>query len=643
MKNILFLLSIFLLSTNITEKAHGETSKPFAVKGNTLAEPPQEIKVMTYNIHHANPPSKPGVIDIDAIVAVIQKENPDVVALQEVDKNVDRSNNQHQTKLIADKLGMKYQFYKARNIPGGGEYGVAILSKYDLTNIRQLALPKGDEGEQRTLALADITFLSQKITIACTHLDVLGGEPTRLLQIKAIEVELKPVKNPIILCGDLNTTVGSSTMNYIENYYVNSCINNCSPTVPAGDPQRSIDYIMTRNAAWQVKNYNVPNETPPYSSDHRPVVVTYDMNPVEGERDYRTKTSISGSDKYTWGQAGWWEIRVGGVWVDATQIDPTTGKEYGSPQAGAAPITITLRPRTDGGGDVIFETNTGASIMHPSANLVLFNGFVMEIGGGSNSQGRTLIFNNIDVQGTSIMRGNTNNNDGAVSNDLTINGSLKVAVDDGARFIIPGYVSTGNVVFTTQAGFDSKPIAGPNVNYGTVTTLPLALLTFNAKKLLNTVELSWKTTNEFNTNKVEIERATNSADFVKIGEVASSNTSGDHYYNFEDKNPLAGNNYYRLKMIDNDGAFTYSAIRAITAEIVLSIYPNPVFLNLNILLSKTANVLTAKVYDITGKVILSTNVANTSNFTINTQTLPKGTYVLKLDIDGVASSRKFVK
>lgn len=642
MKNILFLLAILFLSTAITKKVHGKTGKPAVVNGNLLAEP-QEIKVMTYNIHHANPPSKPGVIDIDAIVAVIQKENPDVVALQEVDKNVDRSNNQHQTKLIADKLGMKYQFYKARNIPGGGEYGVAILSKYDLSNTRQVALPKGDEGEQRTLALADITFLSQKITIACTHLDVLGGEPTRLLQIKAIEEELKPVENPIILCGDLNTTVGSSTMNYIENHFVNSCINNCAPTVPAGNPQRSIDYIMTRNAAWQVKDYTVPNETPPYSSDHRPVVVTYEINPVEGERDYRTKTSISGLDKYTWGQAGWWEIRVGGVWVNATEIDPNTGKEYGSPQAGTAPISITLRPRTDSGADVIFETNVGPTIMHPSANLVLLDGFIMEIGGGNNSQGRTLIFNNIDVQGTSILRGSTNNNDGAVSNDLTINGSLKVAVDDGAKFIIPGNVSTGNVVFATQAGFDSKPIANANVVYGSVTTLPLVLLTFEAKKSLNIIELSWKTTNEVNVNRFEIERAVNDAGFLKIGEVASSSKPEDHFYSFEDKSPLVGNNYYRLKMIDNDGVFTYSAIRALTIDNVLSIYPNPVVQQLNIVLSNTANLLTAKVYDTTGKVMLSANVANTSKLIINTQSLPKGTYVFKLDIDGVASSKKFVK
>src|SRR5512145_1706973 len=43
------------------------------------------IRVLTYNIHHCNPPSSPGVIDPEAIATVIRQQQPDLVALQEVD------------------------------------------------------------------------------------------------------------------------------------------------------------------------------------------------------------------------------------------------------------------------------------------------------------------------------------------------------------------------------------------------------------------------------------------------------------------------------------------------------------------------------------------------------------------------------
>ena len=46
---------------------------------------------MSYNIHIGNPPSKPGIIDMKAIIKAIKIENPDLVALQEVDVNTNRS------------------------------------------------------------------------------------------------------------------------------------------------------------------------------------------------------------------------------------------------------------------------------------------------------------------------------------------------------------------------------------------------------------------------------------------------------------------------------------------------------------------------------------------------------------------------
>ena len=71
--------------------APAEPEKP-APEVNTTIKAGQTIKVMTYNIHHANPPAQSAsLIDMAGIAAVINAEKPDFVALQEVDKNTRRS------------------------------------------------------------------------------------------------------------------------------------------------------------------------------------------------------------------------------------------------------------------------------------------------------------------------------------------------------------------------------------------------------------------------------------------------------------------------------------------------------------------------------------------------------------------------
>ena len=84
----LFLLLIHLVISCSTGRKVNSSAGPVIGHGDTLS-------ILTYNIHHANPPSKPGLIDVDAIAAVIVKLRPDVVALQEVDVYTNRSGKKH--------------------------------------------------------------------------------------------------------------------------------------------------------------------------------------------------------------------------------------------------------------------------------------------------------------------------------------------------------------------------------------------------------------------------------------------------------------------------------------------------------------------------------------------------------------------
>jgi endonuclease/exonuclease/phosphatase family metal-dependent hydrolase len=231
------------------------------------------LRVMSYNIHHANPPSKPGLIDLDAIAGVIKKENPDIVGLQEVDRFTKRSGNIDEAKVLAEKTGMHFQFFKAID-HDGGDYGVAILSKYPMSDGTKLALPQVAKGEPRVLSYASILLPNKtSIIFANTHLDATRPDSNRVAQMKSMLTELYPKKEPVILVGDLNCEAKAEPIVLLDQQFKRSCVNGCSFTIPQDVPRKTIDYIALKNAKWEVVSHMVVAET--YASDHRPVVVYY--------------------------------------------------------------------------------------------------------------------------------------------------------------------------------------------------------------------------------------------------------------------------------------------------------------------------------------------------------------------------------
>lgn len=230
-----------------------------------------ELTVMSYNIHHANPPSKPGVIDIDAIAAVINKHQPDLVALQEVDVNTGRS-RMNEAVVLAEKTKMNFYFAKAID-HDGGDYGVAILSRYPLQGGTTHKLPTlaGSNGEPRVLATAYIELHGKKVIVACTHLDAQRSDTNRVLQVNAINELLKNETSPIIIAGDLNATAGGAVINTFDQQFTRTCLQNCGFTIPQVNPNKTIDFIGFKPAAaFSVFSHEEIDE--PYASDHLPVV-----------------------------------------------------------------------------------------------------------------------------------------------------------------------------------------------------------------------------------------------------------------------------------------------------------------------------------------------------------------------------------
>ncbi|TDS11870.1 endonuclease/exonuclease/phosphatase family protein [Sphingobacterium paludis] len=236
------------------------------------------LKVMSYNIHHANPPSKDSLIDIDAIVKVIRAADADLVALQEVDQLTKRSGKMDQPKLIAEKLGMHYYFAKAMDYDDGG-YGQVLLSKYPIrsTRIHRLPAVSGFKGEPRIMAEIYVQLDQHtEIRFATVHLDAQKDEQNRVLQAQYIVDNLKKKAMPSIVAGDFNATEDSAPLTTLKESLSPTCAN-CPFTIPVVNPKKAIDFIMLDKASnWKVVSHQVISEK--YASDHLPILSTLTLN-----------------------------------------------------------------------------------------------------------------------------------------------------------------------------------------------------------------------------------------------------------------------------------------------------------------------------------------------------------------------------
>ena len=97
-----------------------------------------------------------------------------------------------------------------------------------------------------------------------------------------------------------------------------------------------------------------------------------------------------------------------------------------------------------------------------------------------------------------------------------------------------------------------------------VSTLPVELLSFDAKPIEEAVQLIWETASENNNDFFTLEKSVNGSDWSAIGTVNGAGNSQEMLsYEFTDRNPLNGISYYRLKQTDFDGNFEYSDIRSV--------------------------------------------------------------------------------
>lgn len=233
----------------------------------------QALRVMCYNIRHGK--GMDDNVDLERIADVIRKCQPDLVALQEVDHGANRTQKIKQVQVLAKLTGMYGKFGKATSIPGG-DYGLAILSRWPITASRCMKLPRYMSSEEQRAALI-VDIVAEKlgaIRIVSTHLQHTSGQ-SRDEQARWINEHLaKTSTTPIFLCGDFNAQPHESAIKLLDQNWQRCQSDEPLLTHPAVRPTKTIDYIFTRNLdiVGTPKVQVLDNSD---ASDHRPLFANF--------------------------------------------------------------------------------------------------------------------------------------------------------------------------------------------------------------------------------------------------------------------------------------------------------------------------------------------------------------------------------
>ena len=184
--------------------------------------------------------------------------------------------------------------------------------------------------------------------------------------------------------------------------------------------------------------------------------------------------------------------------------------------------------------------------------------------------------------------------------------------------------------------------------------LPVKLTNFQCNlNNNNKVDLTWTTVSEINFNYFEVERSFDGSDYKSIAMIfAAGSSTSKTTYTYHDNVPEIAQTliYYRLKMIDIDGAFKYSEVRVIRidkqTDINFIAYPNPVANDVRITIpfAWQNNEVTYQIFNIQGQVMMTKTKDKASQTeVISMSHLSPGLYIVKVSNGKEISQKKLIK
>jgi len=181
------------------------------------------------------------------------------------------------------------------------------------------------------------------------------------------------------------------------------------------------------------------------------------------------------------------------------------------------------------------------------------------------------------------------------------------------------------------------------------TSTPVHLQDFDVAALANQQSrLTWKTSLESNSDYYGIERSYNGVGFDSIGRMNAFGDLNGADYNFLDTSPTDGMNYYRLKMVDKDGTYSYSKILSVKfalkqSKATILLYPNPVKNKLTIKSASGGQIKSITVINAAGRNVFSDNQINSMFYDLNMTQFGAGFYFIKINLGRETLTKSIVK
>ena len=254
---------------------------------NTAPAPDRAMRVLVYNIHAGTDAAGTG--NLARVAALVAETDADVALLQEVDRGTTRSGGVDQVAELERLTGYHGAFGRTLDYQGG-QYGIAILSRWPILSDTMIQLPvvppqerAGGSYEPRGALHVRIAVPGRSVPVDLvnTHLDPSGDPHYRRQEIAGVLRAIDDLRSAAtVLGGDLNATPDDSAIASIAGSGLRDAWTACSSsgpglTYPASVPVKRIDYLWLPAGA-SCRTATVLNTE---ASDHRPLLVTLTLAP----------------------------------------------------------------------------------------------------------------------------------------------------------------------------------------------------------------------------------------------------------------------------------------------------------------------------------------------------------------------------
>lgn len=251
------------------------------------------MRIVTWNVLSGRAPDDARA-DVARLAQCCKALDADVLGLQEVDRNLSRSESVDQAAAVAEAIGaVAYRFVPAlygtpgetwrpasEADPGGPAYGIALFSRLPVTSWKVLRLPQAPKiglpmpvpgsrrwkwvgDEPRVAVCARVRAPFGEVTVAATHLSFVPA--WNAWQLRRVVAQLRRLPGPYVLMGDLN--IPGQLPRLFAHW---RCLAR-GGTFPAHAPHAQLDHVLASPGLdFASTSYEI-RELP--LSDHRAVVV----------------------------------------------------------------------------------------------------------------------------------------------------------------------------------------------------------------------------------------------------------------------------------------------------------------------------------------------------------------------------------